>query len=193
MPRVTPAYRQVRRDQIASAALRCLRRNGVRGTSIADVVAESGLSAGAIYSHFQNKAELANYIAGSLLTWRIEEFESETASELASPVAAMRFMLGVFDDEEVAPAVLLQFWAEATTDAELRTVMAGTIGRMRAAFGTAVRPWAVGRVGETGATLLAERTASVMIALCQGYIANAALFGPRPVEEYLRDAAAVFE
>src|ERR1700760_4039392 len=131
MPRVTAAYRQARRDEIASAALRCLKRDGVSGTSIADVVAESGLSAGAIYSHFRNKAELAAYIAGSLLTWRIEEFEAESAApELSTPGGAMRFMLGVFDDEEVAPEVMLQFWAEATTDPDLRSVMSGVIGRM---------------------------------------------------------------
>src|SRR5947209_9059199 len=134
MPRVTPAYRRARRDEIASAALRCLSRDGVSGTSIADVVAESGLSAGAIYSHFRNKAELAEYVAGSLLAWRIDEFEGAvTAPELRTPAGAMRFMLGVFDDEEIPPRVLLQFWAEATTDASLRVTMTGVIGRMRTA------------------------------------------------------------
>jgi AcrR family transcriptional regulator len=192
MPKVTPAYRQARRDEIASAALRCLRRNGVRNTSIADVVAESGLSAGAIYSHFRNKAELAAYIAGSFMTWRIEEFEAAEHPDLAHPTGAMRFMLGVFDDGDVAPEVLLQFWGEATTDPELRAVMTGVIGRMRTAFGHAIRPWAEQRAGATGAQALAERTASVMIAICQGYIANAALFGPRPADDYLADAAAAF-
>lgn len=191
MPRVTDAYRRARRDEIAAAALRCLRRNGVRGTSIADVVAESGLSAGAIYSHFRNKAELAAYVAGSLLSWRIEEFEAEVADpELGTPAGALRFMLGIFDDEEISPDVLLQFWGEATTDEELRAVMTGVIGRMRAGFATAVRPWARRRAGAAGADELAERTASVMVALAQGYIVNRALFGPRAVDDYLRDVAA---
>jgi AcrR family transcriptional regulator len=192
MPRVTDAYRRARRDEIAAAALRSLRRNGVSGTSIADVIAESGLSAGAIYSHFRNKAELAAYVAGSLLTWRIEQFEAE-AEDLRDPVSAMRFLLGVFDEEEsVPPEVLLQFWAEATTDAELHAAMAGVIGRLRAAFARAVRPWAVDRAGVEDAPALADRTASVMIALCQGYIANRALLGERDAGDYLKDAAVAF-
>src|SRR5438874_13243910 len=110
MPRVTDAYRRARRDEIAAAAFRCLKRNGVSGTSIADVVAESGLSAGAIYSHFRNKAELAAYIAGSMMTWRIEEFEESSDPSLATPAGGMRYLLGVFDQPDVAPEVVLQFW-----------------------------------------------------------------------------------
>ncbi len=193
MPRVTDAYRRARRDEIAAAALRCLRRNGVSRTSIADVVAESGLSAGAIYSHFRNKAELAAYIAGSMMTWRIEEFEESTDPALATPAGAMRYLLGVFDQADVAPEVILQFWGEATNDPDLHAVMVGVIGRMRAAFATAIRPWALERAGVDGAEALATRTASVMVALCQGYIANAALFGLRPVDAYLADAAAALD
>ncbi|MBN9180063.1 MAG: TetR family transcriptional regulator, partial [Microbacterium sp.] len=72
MPKVSERYREARRDEIAQAALRCLERNGVRDTSIADIVAESGLSTGAIYSHFRNKAELARYIVGRFLSVRID-------------------------------------------------------------------------------------------------------------------------
>src|ERR1700712_875854 len=124
MPRVTDAYRRAPRDEIPAAALRCLRRNGVSRTSIADVVAESGLSAGAIYSHFRNKAELASYIAGSMMTWRIEEFEESTDPALATPTGGMRYLLGVFDEQDVAPEVILQFWGEATNDPDLHAVMA---------------------------------------------------------------------
>jgi AcrR family transcriptional regulator len=193
MPRVTDAYRRARRDEIASAAFRCLRRKGVSGTSIADVVAESGLSAGAIYSHFRNKAELAAYIAGSMMTWRIEEFEESTDPALATPAGGMRYLLGVFEQPDVTPEVVLQFWGEATNDPDLHAVMAGVIGRMRAAFASAIRPWALERAGAEGAEGLAARTASVMVALCQGYIANAALFGLRSVDDYLADAAAALD
>ena len=105
----------------------------------------------------------------------------------------MRYLLGVFDQADVAPEVILQFWGEATNDPDLHAVMVGVIGRMRAAFATAIRPWALERAGVDGAEALATRTASVMVALCQGYIANAALFGLRPVDAYLADAAAALD
>jgi hypothetical protein len=40
--------------------------------------------------------------------------------------------------------------------------------------------------------VLAAPTASVMIALCQGYIANRALLGERSADDYLAGAAAAF-
>jgi len=61
--------------KVTEAALRVLQRNGVAETSIAQIVEESGLSAGAIYVNFDNKAELARYIASRLLSWRIETIE----------------------------------------------------------------------------------------------------------------------
>ena len=69
MPRVTEVHRQARRDEIAEAALRVLQRNGVSETSIAQIVEESGLSAGAIYVNFDNKAEL---MAALLSTEQLE-------------------------------------------------------------------------------------------------------------------------
>ena len=52
MPKVTDEYRIAKREEIADAALRAFRRKGFQGASMADIIAESGLSAGAIYGHF---------------------------------------------------------------------------------------------------------------------------------------------
>ena len=49
MPKVSEQHREARRDQIVDAALRCFSRKGFQRTSMADIIAESGLSAGAIY------------------------------------------------------------------------------------------------------------------------------------------------
>src|SRR6187431_2552970 len=85
MPKVTEKYREARRDEIALAAIRCLERKGVRETSIADIVAESGLSTGAIYSHFTNKAELARYIVGRFLIVRIDALEAKGLRGVVTP------------------------------------------------------------------------------------------------------------
>ncbi len=54
-PRVAP---EERRTTILDAALRCFMRTGYRGTTMDDVVKESGLSKGTIYWHFANKQEI---------------------------------------------------------------------------------------------------------------------------------------
>lgn len=58
MPRISPQHEQHRRAQILQAAMACFARQGYHATSMDDVVRESGLSVGAIYSYFPSKEEL---------------------------------------------------------------------------------------------------------------------------------------
>jgi AcrR family transcriptional regulator len=58
MPRVTEAHGQDIRDRIVSAALRVFGEHGFHGATIQDVVRESGLSVGAIYTYFSGKDDL---------------------------------------------------------------------------------------------------------------------------------------
>ncbi|HEY9407971.1 MAG TPA: helix-turn-helix domain-containing protein, partial [Jiangellaceae bacterium] len=52
MPRVSEAHLAARRDQILQAAWTCFARDGFHATSMQDVFAEAGLSAGAVYRYF---------------------------------------------------------------------------------------------------------------------------------------------
>jgi len=58
VPKISPAQEQQRRKQILNAAMACFARQGYHATSMDDVVRESGLSVGAIYSYFPSKEEL---------------------------------------------------------------------------------------------------------------------------------------
>jgi len=58
MPRVTAAHGQEVRERIVAAALRVFGEHGFHGATIADVVRESGLSVGAIYTYFKGKDDL---------------------------------------------------------------------------------------------------------------------------------------
>lgn len=58
MPKISAAHEQQRRAQILAAAMVCFARQGYHATSMDDVVRESGLSVGAIYSYFPSKEEL---------------------------------------------------------------------------------------------------------------------------------------
>jgi AcrR family transcriptional regulator len=58
MPRVTPAHEQEVRERIVAAALRVFGERGFHGATIGDVVRESGLSVGAIYTWFKGKDDL---------------------------------------------------------------------------------------------------------------------------------------
>jgi len=58
MPRVSAAHEQEVRERIVVAALRVFGERGFHGATIADVVRQSGLSVGAIYTYFKGKDDL---------------------------------------------------------------------------------------------------------------------------------------
>jgi AcrR family transcriptional regulator len=58
VPKISPAQEQHRREQILNAATACFARQGYRATSMDDVVRQSGLSVGAIYTYFASKEDL---------------------------------------------------------------------------------------------------------------------------------------
>jgi len=63
VPRVDDGYLESRRRQIMEAAVACFARHGFHGTTMQDIVAETGLSAGAIYRYFPAKEGIVAAIA----------------------------------------------------------------------------------------------------------------------------------
>ena len=162
--------------------------------SIAEIVAECGLSAGAIYGNFENKADLARYIAGQLLHRKIGTLdEAVSDGAVRTPAEVLRLFMSL---RRQSPdlSVLLQFWGEATVDPELHAVMESRATEFRDAIARALRPWAEQQpeAGSGGAAALATRTAEVCLAMVQGYFANTALFGWLSGEEFLDGAERAF-
>ena len=193
MPRVSDAHRAARREQIAEAALQVLARKGSE-TSIAEIVAECGLSAGAIYGNFENKADLARYIAGQLLHRKIGTLdEAVSDGAVRTPAEVLRLFMS-FRREAPDLSVLLQFWGEATVDTELHAIMESRATEFRDAIVRALRPWAETQpeAASGGAEALALRSAEVCLAMVQGWFANTALFGWLTGEEFLDGAERAF-
>lgn len=57
-PNATPEERQRTHERILESAEALFLRNGIAETSMNDIVAESGLSKGALYNHFESKEAL---------------------------------------------------------------------------------------------------------------------------------------
>ncbi len=58
MPKISDMRRAERREQILNAAWSCFQREGLHATTMDDIIAASGLSAGAVYSYFPSKDAL---------------------------------------------------------------------------------------------------------------------------------------
>lgn len=115
-PRVDPAER---RDEIVKAAMRCFARTGYHGTSMDDIVAESGLSKGTLYWHFENKQAL--FLA--MLEAVFEDYGEAFGVVLAGGGSAServrqltRLTIKMFIDEKRLAELVVDFWAESRRD-----------------------------------------------------------------------------
>ena len=79
MPRVSAAHEQVVRDRILDAAARVFAEKGYHSSTIADVVRESGLSVGAIYTYFSGKDELIRLTCEDIASRGLDELAARLA------------------------------------------------------------------------------------------------------------------
>lgn len=190
MPRVSASYREARRDEIARAAVRCIERAGLGDTTIADIVRESGLSAGSIYSNFTNKAELARYIVAQFLGVRREEVEAAgRRGEIRTPRELLARMLSSFREEDVPVAVPLQFWAAAAVDPGLREELHRTISGIRASLTIAVAPWAAAQPEPRDV----DEVVRGIMGLAQGYLTYAVVTESLDLAAYLDAVSAALD
>ncbi|MET7686274.1 TetR/AcrR family transcriptional regulator [Streptomyces sp. NPDC005423] len=130
MPRLTSARKELRRAQITEAAVRCFGRKGLERTSIADIIAESGLSAGSIYAHYRDKADLVQASARETLAEHAKVLGQYAASDAPpDPDELLTRMIAAIDPADARVAV--QLWGEATTNAAIRGILVDTVDRMR--------------------------------------------------------------
>ncbi|NYJ08841.1 TetR/AcrR family transcriptional regulator [Petropleomorpha daqingensis] len=140
MPRVPEAHLAARRDQIIDAATARFAANGFQATGMADVIAASGLSAGAVYRYFRSKDELIEAIVDRVLGRAADRFEQLLeeghAPDPAEAVAAAVDL--IVSVGEAAPVdttrVAVQAWAEALRNPAVAAVAGGAYGTMRGYF-----------------------------------------------------------
>ena len=147
MPKISEEQRQARRDQILAAVWRCFLRKGVHGTSMEDIIRESGLSAGAVYLYFKSKDELIlaaistymDQLRGLLMpVLMLEEALAPLpfVHEMTSAIARHTKRVGIDLN-----TVILMGWSEAQTNAAVKDLVTGFQIRYRDALTDVVRQW----------------------------------------------------
>lgn len=127
MPRVDDDYLQSRRKQIMDAAVACFAREGFHRTTMQDIVAETGLSAGAIYRYFPAKEDIVAAIAAEHHTREAAVLAgASTATEAGDVLRDLaRVSLGRLSDEEEQRwrRVTIQLWGEALRDERVMQIV----------------------------------------------------------------------
>ena len=173
MPRVSAAHEQEVRDRILSAAARVFSQKGYHSSTIADIVRESGLSVGAIYSHFSGKDELIRLTCDELATRGLDELAHRlapartTAERLAIAVA---LYVETIDDYDGDPGQvsLVQAWAEADREPGVREMLAARRERLAGAGQLLLRQGVL--AGELPAGLDVDAVTRGLLALLDGLL-----------------------
>ncbi|MCQ1949942.1 TetR/AcrR family transcriptional regulator [Arthrobacter sp. zg-Y859] len=170
MPRLTDSRRTARREQIAAAAMRCFLDNGFSETSMADIIKESGLSAGSIYSHYASKADLMRSVAAELL-----EERTTGLAAAATPGDVVRTILAPIDRERAK--LLLQVWAEAARDPEMASMVQDQLRTLQATTEARLLNWVRthSTPTEQDAGQATTAAAHAVLSAAQGYVVQIAL------------------
>jgi len=196
MPKVSAAHRAARRDQILQAAWKCFARKGFHATSMADVIGEAGLSAGAVYLYFRSKDDIIVGVTGEVFGGIEERLVAFlTQQRPPSPAEIIDFLV----EQPViaraqAPAdlfpLLMSVWSEASRNPTVNEVAHKVLDELRTVLGQALRRWV-----DAGNSLPVDpdRLAPVMMSLVQGMVMQQAIDGQPPFDEYRGTLRALFE
>jgi AcrR family transcriptional regulator len=193
MPKVSEQHREARRDQIVDAALRCFARKGFHRTSMADIISESGLSAGALYHHFDGKQQIALAVAQRILGNRLIEFGDRLreGGELPAPSSMLRLMMSGLSSEVRDVRLLVQLWGEAVTDPEVSQMIGPLFGGVRGVMGPYLVRWGTERRGlaPDAAARWADDLLPVFLGLGQGFILQSAILPGFDADHYFAGVA----
>ncbi|MCE1173899.1 MAG: TetR/AcrR family transcriptional regulator [Propionibacteriales bacterium] len=171
------------RQVILDAAVELIRERGVAGTSISDVVARSGTSAGAIYHHFANKEELILEVGRTTIARPLGMILDTTMG--LEPAAILRSALGRVAEDEGLAELLLQLWAGAQSDPKLYALLSVEGRAMRTLVVKYLDFW----ISQHAPDLDAETLTSVLLGLVMGFAVQRALSLDTELDSYADMAA----
>jgi AcrR family transcriptional regulator len=172
VPRIRPERKAERRAQIVAAARTCFARSGFHNTTLQDVFAEAGLSAGCVYNYFRSKDEL-------MLAISEERHEDERrliaqGFEADDPVAGLRQIAQTFADQYLRDdgldkrRIALQTWSEAQINPFILSSVRAGMDNPRAQLAQLIRRGQAAK--RLTSALDADAIAHTMIALFHGSV-----------------------
>lgn len=187
MPRITPERREARRAEIVAAARRCFSRDGFHQTSMPDIAAEAGVSAGAPYRYFASKEEIILAIAEDAFRLIFEPIERLAAgTDGASVPDLIAVSLEALSAETVTDAAgrvvpveellrcAVQTWSELLRNDAVRARAVEGFDSVRDSIADALRRGQA--AGAVPATVEPERGARMVMGLLHGFLLQRVAF-----------------
>ena len=198
MPRVSEEYRARRRAEILTGAARCFARDGFHSTSMAAIIAETGLSAGVVYRYFRSKDEVIAGVAEMTLSTADTLFRSLLADGATpSPQDTVHAMVnGIVERAAHDPTtgvdltrIAIQVWAETTRNPELHARTNAAFLQLRDHCTEIVRRWQA--AGNLPADATPEHAAAAIIGMAQGFWLQRVVTSSTSADDYLAGVRAL--
>jgi AcrR family transcriptional regulator len=195
MPRVTEDHKAQRRDQVLTAAWKCFARSGFHGTSMAEIIAESQLSAGAVYLYFRSKEDLIAATASMALGMARDLIRQLSAGEDPAPPDAvinrlLDLLIALNDDHGgLLFPVAVEAWSEASRNPSISETAREFLDNIVEELGGLYGRWA-----DAGHALAIPPTdmARMSVAVLQGTIVQLNGFGQSDEPGYRSALATLF-
>jgi AcrR family transcriptional regulator len=170
MPRISAARASAQRERILDAALTCFAREGFHAATMQDIVAESGLSPGAIYGYFKGKTEVVMAIATERHAMERQRMQQAlAAADLDTSLVRLveGFVLGLRDPlEKRWRRLAVQLWAESLSNPRLKREALAGVSQAVEILSPMIRD--AQREGRWPRHLDPKSAARVMVAVLQG-------------------------
>ena len=185
MPRVSQQHRDARRNQILSAARRCFLRDGFHATSMQDLFAESGLSAGAVYRYFASKDEVILAIAEDnmreVLAMINQVATADPARSVGEVVADALVLVQAKHEADGVGGTAVLVWSEALRNPELAARLRALLAGMHDGFTRLAADRQ--RAGDLPGEVPADAVARTLVAVMAGSILQLTILGPDAVSD----------
>jgi AcrR family transcriptional regulator len=183
MPKVSQDYRDARRAQILDAARRCFLREGFHATSMQDLFAESGLSAGAVYRYFASKDDVIFAIAEQNLAEVMDVVRGAATRPgitVADAIAEVLDLLRRKDEQQQLGGVAILVWAEVLRNPVLAGRFRQLLTDLRVDLARLITSQ---RVRRKKYPVTADAVAGAVLSLVAGYLVQLAILGPADMAE----------
>ena len=188
MPKVTDAHLAARREQILLAAMTRFAEGGFHSTGMAEVIAATGLSAGAVYRYFPSKEALIRAIVEErVLASAKATFEAILAQGVDNPVDAVAAALEIVDrvsaqGEIDITRIAVQAWGEALRNTDILDVAQNAYATMRGFLAEATRR--AQQHGRLPSDADPAEIAKALLSLVMGYVIQRHIMGDVDREHY---------
>ncbi len=191
MPRISEQTRQERRDRIVDAATEVFTANGFHATSMDDILAAAGMSAGGAYRYFAGKDEIVAAVAERVVGGMTSGVDSLLAEGSDEPFfdAVVR-LLGMLDAVADGPGRLAMIvWGEAQRDPAIAALAQVEATKVRSSIRAFVER--AHRAGELPEGRSPDDVATVLFAMFPGYVVQRRIIGDVDAERFAESVARV--